>query len=103
MTRFLLYDTFKDVSVRKLTREEKRTVIDRFSTTTDEQKEMIIMLIYQCWKDDNPDDVIDSIPYSGIYKNADINNCQNLLFDLNRFPTKLQCIIYKFTERFGQQ
>lgn len=91
MNSFPLYDNLKkNISKKELTDRQKTEFIKKFSMIDDNGQELIYVLI-QFFSIKNSENFNNKLPYKG--KIIDDND---ILWNINNLPCKLQKILYKF-------
>jgi len=93
---FPLYDTLE----KKVTKSsdikpnEKRNCIDIIASLEENGKEILVILIYLYYKNNNKNETEQVIPYDGSYVQK--NNNIDIEWNINKFPVKLKRILYEF-------
>lgn len=91
MSKFPLYDNLsKDISNTKLNTTQKKSFIKRVEKIDKSGYELVYALIKMYQMENNEGSTSFTLPYNGKYINNEMN------FDLDEIPGKLQQILYKF-------
>lgn len=91
MSKFPLYDSLsKDISQDDLTKVQKTAFIKRITKIDENGQDLVYALIRMYQIENNEKNTGFTLPYSGIFVESDIH------FDLDKFPTRLKQILFKF-------
>ena len=93
---FPLYDTlYKKVSKRSdIKPNEKKECIEMITQLDDNGKQILIILIYLYYKNDDESNTEKAIPYDGEYIQK--NEAIDIEWNINKLPIKLKRILYEF-------
>lgn len=93
MSKFPLYDNLcQDISDTKLNTAQKKSFIKRVEKIDKSGYELVYALIKMYQMENNECSTSFTLPYNGKYN----NNNNEMTFDLDEIPGKLQQILYKF-------
>jgi hypothetical protein len=91
MSKFPLYDSLsKDIPNIDLTLTQKKMFIKRISKIDKNGNDLVYALVRMYQVENNEVNTDFTLPYNGTFVESDIN------FDLNKFPTNLKQILFKF-------
>lgn len=99
MTNFPLYDTLeKDIPDKNLTGRQKSIFIKNMEKMDQYGYDNIYILI-KVYYLQNSDEINEFVlPYGGVSVNGNENTETDLRFDIDKFPNKLNQILYKFCQ-----
>ena len=90
---FPLYNNlFNETTDKKLSKYKINLFLNKVKTISELEQEIIFALIYKFQL--NHKNSINHLPYDGSYDTE-----MNINFDFNKFPSKLQNILFKFIKK----